>query len=221
MVSATTPQFSTMSASRRACLVLALVAAACLAACFDGGGPIAGWDGGSDCQSNNPPAIGNVEMNSLEIEEEERGGDDDDSADVRWYLMSIHFDWVDPGAEGAEDPPNLVAGGYFSGEIFGYDLPDFEFTRANLVDACAAPGVEGNPDPCAAFGHGSTGCPSEETIDQCTQGEFTLPLEAEGGGFPGDVVLDVEFRIRDACGATSNEKAASYQPGTGMAVETE
>ena len=203
----------------RHCLALLL-----LLGCYDPGGGPAGWDADPDCAGNSPPAVGNVEINSIEVVDEDAGDDDamddDDSGEpVRYYTMSIHFDWVDPGVSGAEDPPNLIGGGYFSAEIFGYDTPDFPFDRVNLVEACVVPASEANPDPCGVYGHGSAGCSSAGAVDTCTQGEFTLPLIAEDGGFPSDEIIELEFRIRDACGATSNEKAASYQPGTGLAVE--
>ena len=193
-----------------------------LAGCFDPGPGPAGWDADPDCANNSPPAIGNVELNSLEIIEERdepRDDDDDSGEEVRYYTMSIHFDWVDPGVSGAEDPPNLVGGGYFSAEIFGFDTPDFPFTRGNLVEACVMPASEADPNPCAPYGHGSAGCTSEGAVDTCTQGELTIPLTSDQGGFPNDELVELEFRIRDTCGATSNEKSASYQPGTGLAVE--
>jgi hypothetical protein len=195
-----------------ACLAaLGLVAAGCWSV-----PPATGWDGTEDCSSNNPPAIGNVEINSIEIPTEEPT-DDDDSATVALYTLSVHFDWVDPGVPGAEDPPNLIAGGYWSGEIFGYDVPDILFNRDNLESTCGVP-AEGDTSPCAVFGHSSAGCSSGST-EGCTQGEFTIPFTEDFGGFPGDEEVVMEFRIRDACGGTSNEKSATYLPGTGLAVE--
>jgi len=204
---------------RRAAAVLALL----LVGCFDPGPGPGGWNADPDCANNNPPAIGNVEINSIEVLDEDVGdddaGDDDDSVEpVRWFSVSVHFDWVDPGVSGAEDPPNLIGGGFFSAEVFGADVPDYPFTRPNLVAACAMPATAENPDPCSVYGHGQGGCSSEGAVDTCNTGEFTVPLAGEGG-FPNDRMMELQFRIRDACSATSNEKSASYLPGSGMAVE--
>ena len=197
-----------------------------LSGCFDPGPSAVGWDGGPACANNSPPAVGNVELNSVLIPEEDQPGDDDDGADdddsaapVRFYSLSIHFDWVDPGVSGAEDPPNLVGGGHFSSEILGQNTPDLGFTRANLVDACSAPSTEADPNPCGAYAHGGAGCSSPDAVDTCTTGEFTVLVGAEGLGFPNNELVELEFRIRDACGATSNTKSATYQPGQGLVVE--
>ena len=131
----------------------------------------------------------------------------------------MHFAWVDPGASGATDPPNLVGGGHFSSEVLGQTTPELRFSRTNLVESCSTPATEADPNPCGAYGHGMAGCTSENDVETCTAGEFTVLMGSEGIGFPNDEFVEIEFRIRDACGATSNTKSASYQPGSGLRAE--
>ncbi len=162
---------------------------------------------GIDCPSNNPPAVGNVELNSFF------------DPTLETFFFSIHFDWVDPGVQGAGDPPNM-RGGRFTAEIFGYTTPDIELTEDVLVRACSWPEVEdGASDPCVLSGHGSSGCPPGGNDDSCTQGEITVPIFSPDGAFTDGQILDLEFRVRDLCDATSNEKSATYQIGSGLAVE--
>ena len=161
--------------------------------------------GGVNCHANSAPAIGNVEINSLPSEEAET------------YLVSLHFDWVDPGVSGAEDPSNLL-GGHISIEFFGGSTEDIRLDRRILEEACTWESeVEDDPSPCLPFGHSLAGC--ADAKDNCPQGEITglfVPLDFT---WVQDEEIELEFRIRDACGAMSNEKAATYEIGSGMAVE--
>ena len=169
------------------------------------GTPYSYDEDGENCHANSPPAVGNVEINSLQSEEEET------------WLISLHFDWVDPGVSGAGDPPNML-GGHIAIEFFGGSTDDIPLNRQILEDACTwEPEVEGDPSPCIPFGHSMSGC--ADAKENCPQGEITgifVPLDFT---WVQDEEIELEFRIRDACGATSNEKAATYEIGSGMAVE--
>jgi hypothetical protein len=189
---------------RRTPALLAVpVLAALLAGCpaFDGT-PYSYDADGENCHLNNPPAVGNVELNSIYFEEE-----------LKW-MVSIHFDWVDPGVQGAEDPPNMVLG-QFSIEFFRATTEDITLTREHLEGACV-PGPEGDPSVCAVFGHSMGGCPDAIT---CSQGELTVPYQPLDFDWVEDEEIELEFRVRDACGAVSNEKSATYTIGSGLAVE--
>ena len=164
-----------------------LLAALCLSACGVEEGPYYGYDpSGEECINNSPPAIGNLEMNSQF-----------DNDEVRW-LFSLHFDWADPGIQGASDPPNLV-GGYFSSELFGYASEDIVFTAGLLQAACGALDPETGASGCIGLGHSLNGCPSGGVLS-CTEGEFTVPYISLDGPLEEDQEIEIEFRIRDACG---------------------
>lgn len=196
-----------MLAMRRAAFLPALpLLGAMLAGCPTFEGPPWSYSPyGEGCETNNPPVIGNVEVNSFYV--------------VEWetWMFSIHFDWVDPGVEGAEDVPNML-GGRFTAEMMGADAEDADLTRTILENACTWPPPEGeDPDPCDLSGHSMTGCPSG-SVDACNQGEITRPYLPDWL-MQEDDVIQIEFRVRDACDATSNEKAVTYVIGSGMAVE--
>lgn len=167
------------------------------------GPPYSYGPNGENCHQNNPPAVGNVELNSFFVPEWET------------WMFSIHFDWVDPGVSGAEDPPNMVRG-RFSAEVFNAIAEDMVFTRDMLEAACTWGAVqEGELNPCVLSGHSSAGCADAAS---CSQGELTVPYLPDFVMQEDDEIL-LEFRIRDACDATSNEKTATYLIGSGLAVE--
>ncbi len=193
-----------MAAMRRALaptasLVLALLLAGCPT--FDGSAWGYGPDG-ENCHANHPPAIGNVELNSFFVPEWET------------WMFSIHFDWVDPGVSGAEDPGNML-GGWFTAEVLNAIAQDVELDRGVLEAACTWTSIEDELNPCVLSGHSTSGCPDAAA---CSQGELTVPYLPEWQMQEDDEIL-LEFRVRDACSATSNEKTATYVVGSGLAVE--
>ena len=184
-----------------AILGLAFVMAGCPT--FEGP-PASYGPNGEDCHQNNPPALGNVELNSFYV------------TDWETWMFSIHFDWVDPGVSGAEDAPNMLRG-RFTAEVFNAVAQDVDLTRDILESACSwGPVEEGELNPCVLSGHSSTGC-ADATVG-CSQGELTVPYLPDYILQEDDEIL-LEFRVRDACDATSNEKTATYTIGSGLAVE--
>ena len=162
--------------------------------------------GGVDCANNSPPFIANLEMNSFE----------QDGGDGLW-LLSLHFDWADPGIAGAADRPNM-SGGYISAEEQTFSFPTKWITPEHLVSTCIEP-----PDlagSCLAAGHGSNGCNSVNDLETCTQGELTMLLTSDDGGFSKYQDILLEFRVRDRCGDQSNFKLVEYEVGSGHLVET-
>jgi hypothetical protein len=181
-----------------------------LAACGPATPTVNGWDPGvsaADCLVNSPPFIGNIEMDSAFVNE-------------AWYV-SIHFDWADPGRQGATDPPNLLFG-YFSAEARGFDFPSAWLRPQELEAACIL-----GPDDleagatCAGFGSNDEGFP-HHTFDgcadaaNCQQGELTAVVLPENG--VEYMPFDVTFRIRDRCGIQSNEVTIPYVLGDGLQV---
>lgn len=99
-----------------------------LAGCIDPAQVPDGHDfGGVDCADNNAPFIANVEMNSFQRE----GGDG-------LYILSLHFDWADPGIAGGSDRPNM-SGGYISGEMYNVEFSTRWITPDMLVASCTDP----------------------------------------------------------------------------------
>lgn len=180
-----------------------------LAGCpVPGGSPVYITEYGEVCNANSPPAIGNVELNSFV------------PPNGTSNLLSIHFDWIDPGVSGAADAPNLESG-WFTAEIGGYIAEDIVLTEDILVRACNSEPFENGEETvnyCTMAGHGLAGC-SAGAVETCSSAELTIIYQAEGDGFQDDQVVQMEFRIRDRCLGTSNEKSASYVIGSGLAVE--
>ncbi len=160
-------------------------------------------DRGENCGDNRPPLVGNVELNSFLPE----GAVD--------YSLSIHFDWLDPGETEATQAPNLE-GGVFSIEFSDAASQDVAITEDLLVAACFPTPSEDNANPCAGSGHSLGGC-SPGQIDTCVGAEVTFIYQA-APAVQGDFI-DMEFRIHDRCDGTSNEKSATYEVGSGLAIE--
>jgi hypothetical protein len=184
-----------------------LLAILLLTGCYDAAQIPDGHDaGGVDCATNSPPFIANVEMNSIQPD----GGDG-------LYIVTLHFDWADPGIAGAADRPNM-AGGYISGELQDFTFPTVWITPEELVSTCiAAPELA---DICGEAGHGTNGCSSVDDLESCTQGELTLVGTSDDGGYQKYEQLLLEFRVRDRCGDQSNFKLIEYEVGSGHLVET-
>jgi len=159
---------------------------------------------GENCGENRPPLIRYVELNSFIPE----GSID--------YAMSVHFDWLDPGESEATQAPNFE-GGLFSMEFGGRLSEDIEITEGLLVAACSPTPTEEEPNPCAAAGYSLGGCAPGQ-IDTCVAGELTFLWVAVTPLQSGEFV-DLEFRAHDRCQGTSNEKSATYEIGSGLAVE--
>ncbi len=170
--------------------------------------PVYGWDpGGVDCINNSPPAIGNLALNSDEL------------SDGNGWFYTIHFAWADPGVSGASDPPNLL-GGHFSSEVFQREFAeDIELTAERLESGCSTPptGAEGEIDICSLAHPGTAGC-GTGGVEGCTNATFTISYVGSPPLEEGEVI-DTEFRIRDLCGATSNEMSIVYTLGSGLLVE--
>lgn len=175
----------------------------------DSGLPLVGDAGATGCDGNSPPFIANIEMASWF---------DDNTA--LWQL-GLHWDWADPGIGGASDPPNME-GGYVSGEAVGFEVRSLFFTEASLVDSCILYSEEGSSvvaegSPCDAAPFSRVGC-TANSLETCTQGEMTYLLNFEDALVQyQDIVL--EFRVRDRCGASSNEKFIEYEIGSGHLLE--
>ncbi len=187
-------------------IAIALFATGCWT---DSGLPLSGDPGAEGCAENSPPFIANVEMDSEPLDNGEG-----------WQL-ALHWDWADPGVGGASDPPNME-GGYFNGEAVGFEVRSLFFTEAILVNSCMTYVEEGSPidpeaDLCDGVPFGRAGC-TPNSLDTCTQGEITrlfafeTPLQQYQ-----DIVM--EFRVRDRCGAASNEKFIEYEIGSGHLSE--
>ncbi len=178
-----------------------------------GGVPMHFNDRGENCQGNIPPFIQNVELNSFLIAGQEASG----------YRMSVHFEWFDPGDPSANNPPSNIEGGDLTIEFGGYTSEDVPMTESLLVATCESLLVgdgEEAVDPCVLAGHGlGGGCPSGQDIDGCVGGALTTIWVGTSGPLVNNEVVDVEFRLRDRCMGTSNEKSASYQIGSGLAIE--
>ncbi len=186
---------------------LTLACASLLAGCTPlGSAPIHINEFGENCYGNSPPAVGNVQINSFA------------PAEGQTTYMSINFEWIDPGVSGASDAPN-VWGGNFTTEFSGYVAQDFELDEPLLTSACNVPPPEDPEDPnlCSISGHPMNGCSSTD-IESCPGGTLTFIYQAEDGFQDGQVV-DIEFRLRDRCEGTSNEKSATYLIGSGLAIE--
>ncbi len=187
-------------------IAIALFATGCWT---DSGLPLPGDPGAQGCAENSPPFIANVEMNSQF------------DPDTEGWQLALHWDWADPGVGGASDPPNME-GGYVSGEIVGFEMRSLFFTEAALVNSCISYIEEGSAidpenDPCENVPFGRAGC-TANSLDTCTQGEMTYLLGAED---PLQQYQDIvmEFRVRDRCGAASNEKFIEYEIGSGHLSE--
>jgi hypothetical protein len=195
----------------------ALGALAALPACFAPPAPVYGYDPGAEgCLENGAPAIGNTEINSWIDETLSEPPSEEDPDGLEFWLLSIHFDWIDPESGGS--PPNML-GAYFNAEIFHYNVSSIVLNEAELESACAADnGGEdvSAADLCDASGHSMSGCSDAAT---CAQGEMTVAIVPAGDAFADSQEIELEFRVRDRCGATSNEKIASYHIGSGLAVE--
>lgn len=121
-----------------------------------------------ECVGNGAPEINNLELNSWFDAENE------------FWVMCIHFDWVDP-FEGAS-PPNML-GGYISAEVQGFQT-DSTWLDDDFI-----------PNPTALGGEVDWILCSEE--------------------FQQDSRLDFEMRVRDSCGAASQDKSGEYCIGQG------
>lgn len=186
---------------------LLAIAAALLAACTPlGSAPIHINEYGENCYGNSPPAVGNVQINSFS------------APTGPTIYMSINFEWIDPGISGASDTSN-VWGGDFTTEFSNYIAQDYEIDEALLTSACNVlpPEDSESPNLCSISGHPMNGCSSTD-VEICPGGTMTFIYQAEDG-FQDGQVIDIEFRLRDRCEGTSNEKSATYLIGSGLAIE--
>jgi hypothetical protein len=184
-------------------LSLALMAPALAGCPADNIIPVHVNDRGENCGDNRPPLIGNVELNSYIPE------------GAIEYNLSIHFDWLDPGETTASQAPNLE-GGRFSVEFNDALSLDVDLTMDILEAACFPIPSEDAENPCAGAGHSLGGCATNQ-VDTCVGAEVTfiyLAAPAVRGEF-----ITMEFRIHDRCDGTSNEKSATYEIGSGLAIE--
>ena len=194
-------------------LCLALTALAMTTAgCTYEGPVIESWDeGGVDCNSNSNPRLGAWWLNSGPYLL--ANGTPSDS---EWVIAS-HFAWRDPDPPESDDAQNMV-GGWISMEIENAEgsLPyiDAEW----LENGCPT----GQESFCSALGFPSnnTGCSGPG----CRDGWLTLPIRSEDGLFVEGAAFHVVVRVRDRCGAASNERdtyaKGRYVIGSGLVEVT-
>jgi hypothetical protein len=159
----------------RRLLASALIPLALLAAsCGPGAAPVFGDE---ECVGNTPPLIGNLEVNSVFVEESEM------------WAVCFHVDWIDPGEDElgnrGSDAPNMY-GGLFSIELGGVNA--------------TSEWIDEGPSPLGV------------TIG-ATEGELEWSKCIEDS--KEDQQLHFALRLRDRCGAASNEKTGTYYIGGG------
>jgi len=133
-------------------------------------------------------------------------------------MVGSHFAWRDPHPPESEDPQNMV-GGYMSMEVENAEgsLP---YISSEWLEAGCIPGGE---DACALLGFpaNTTGCSGPG----CRDGWLTLPITSEDGLFVEGASFHVVLRVRDRCGAASNERdtyaRGRYVIGSGILNVTE
>ncbi|MEE2827563.1 MAG: hypothetical protein VX498_00125 [Myxococcota bacterium] len=169
-----------------------------------------GYDpGGVDCQNNSAPAIVEDDgegVSEVQVDSSQPVGNPN-------YVLVIGFRWEDPGsATGATDPPNLV-GGEFTAEISGVAVPDIALTESVLEAGCTEPSDGLLVAHCQDVSVGS-GCPAGGAAG-CAVASLAVPLQLVPSGNSGTPFvqgdeIDISFRIRDACGMTSNELSGPH-----------
>jgi len=153
-----------------------------------------GWDdGGVDCENNSNPKVGEWYLSSTPVLLP------DGSPSASEWLVGSHFRWRDPGIVENEDPQNMV-GGWLSLEIEGHKA-DFPYITSEWLLGGCKPGSESS---CAALGFPSNLNPCNAT--GCREGTITLPMRSNDATFVEGARFHFVTRIRDRCGAVSNER---------------
>ena len=194
--------------------LLALLAGGCAAP-----PSAADWIDPVECAANTAPTIGNITVNSAFDEE------------LLAWRMCFSLDWIDPGRDDAgvlgSDAPNMH-GGYFNGEFTAAAIESVWF------DAAIAP-------VGATSGTFETGlcseewAPTEELLQRYVDPDAapgdpppdtSACADADGDGtseladcFAG-AEIHFSVRVRDACGAPSNDLTGSYTLGVGKQAST-
>jgi hypothetical protein len=180
----------------------------------------ADWIAPSDCDTNTPPATGNITINSAF---------DDETG----WRVCFSVDWVDPGVDElgnqGSDAPNMYPGGYFSAE----------FTAASVQSVWLSEEQAGNGATSGTFETGVCSedwnpgdtllerYPRPEDLEPGEVPDYTDCADWDGDGIPqrqdcfAGGLLHFAVRMRDACGATSNTFTGEYALGTGRLVSTE
>jgi len=161
--------------------------------CTYEGPVIESWEGEADCSKNSNPRLGHWWLNS----EPFILGNGEASAD-EWMIAS-HFAWRDPTPIENEDPQNMV-GGYISMEFEDGDTSLPYIDSEWLENGCPT----GQETLCSALGFPSntTGCSGPG----CRDGWLTTPFRSEDGLFVEGAAFHITVRVRDRCGAASNER---------------
>ncbi|MBJ93644.1 MAG: hypothetical protein CMP23_04130 [Rickettsiales bacterium] len=168
-------------------------------ACTYEGPIIEGWEeGGVGCEENSNPRIGSWFLSSAPVLLA-------DGTPGSQYALASHFAWRDPSPPENEDPQNMV-GGWISMELEDGESSIPYIDSDWLVAGCPA----GQQDTCAAleFPNSQTGCSGAN----CRDGWLTLPLTSPDGLFVEGASFHVVVRVRDRCGAASNERS-TYERG--------
>ncbi len=175
------------------------------------------WDGGVDCNNNTNPRLGKWRMNSSP-----RVLSNGSLSESEWLLASNFF-WRDPYPTATnEDPPNMI-GGWISMEIENAETTSIPYIDEGwLQTGCP----EGQSSECAALGFPNGGyttdCNGSPNCDcsgnRC--GSLTVLVSSEDGIIVEGAAFHVVFRIRDRCGAASNEyntyTRGRYVVGSGL-----
>jgi len=160
------------------------------------------------CDTNSPPAIANIEVNSVPDDQEGFEGG---------YLLSFHFDWRDPNPPDDSQAQNMV-GGYMSINMQGWEFNSRWIDEDLLLNGCAASSFELFCQPLG-YTPGSVGCSASAAAD-CTTGQITWPIRGGDSLLAEGSEILFEMRVRDRCGAVSSEKnnyeAGAYVIGSGL-----
>lgn len=174
----------------------------------------ADWIDPAECGANTAPTIGNITVNSAFDDE------------LLAWRMCFSLDWIDPGRDDAgnlgSDAPNML-GGYFSGEFtaaavesvwFGADAAPVGTTSGTLETGLCSEEWAPTEELLTRYAD-----PDADPEDPAPDTSGCVDADNDGSSDLADCFAGAEIhfavRVRDACGAPSNDMTGVYVLGVG------